>query len=207
MIGYVTTNAIYVSILVLLANKIKLEERNNLKLIIKSKECLCFDKKSKNISYKPLACIELRKLRFLGEEIGTDLQKSDKILPILYSPFVVEYMFETGLIKKEDYHLWNNKFTEKELLIYEIYKDLWKKGYYVTNGSKFGGDFLIYNGDPILYHSQYIVVCKQFQEEFETHQICSLGRLGNSVKKDVLLATKKDSGLEYLSISWNNLQK
>lgn len=30
---------------------------------------------------------------------------------------------------------------------YCVFRDLWGRGYYVTSGSKFGGDFLVYPGE------------------------------------------------------------
>ena len=30
-----------------------------------------------------------------------------------------------------------------------IFTDLWKKGFYITEGEKFGADFLAYPGDPL----------------------------------------------------------
>lgn len=34
---------------------------------------------------------------------------------------------------------------------YYIFKDLWKKGYYITSGSKFGCDYLLYPGNLIIF--------------------------------------------------------
>ena len=39
------------------------------------------------------------------------------------------------------------------------FKDLWSDSYYVYEGSKFVGDFLVYCGDPVKYHAKYIVIC------------------------------------------------
>lgn len=33
-----------------------------------------------------------------------------------------------------------------ERIRYKVFKDLWFKGYYLTCGMKFGGDFLVYEG-------------------------------------------------------------
>jgi len=33
-----------------------------------------------------------------------------------------------------------------ERIRYKVFKDLWSKGYYLTCGMKFGGDFLVYEG-------------------------------------------------------------
>ena len=41
------------------------------------------------------------------------------------------------------------------------FKDLWNNNYFVSEGSKFGGDFLVYCGDPVKYHAKYIVICVQ----------------------------------------------
>lgn len=42
---------------------------------------------------------------------------------------------------------WKYPSNEKQQLRYKTYKDLWERGYYVTNGEKFGGDFLAYPGN------------------------------------------------------------
>jgi len=36
--------------------------------------------------------------------------------------------------------------TNFEMLRYKVFKDLWSKGFYLTCGVKFGGDFLVYEG-------------------------------------------------------------
>ena len=41
------------------------------------------------------------------------------------------------------------------------YKDLWNNGYFITDGAKFGGDFLVYLGDPVMVHARYIVICRE----------------------------------------------
>lgn len=52
-------------------------------------------------------------------------------------------MVEDNFVEVTD---WNYPHTEKESIRYQIFKDLWEKGYYVTCGQKFGGDFLVYPG-------------------------------------------------------------
>ena len=32
-------------------------------------------------------------------------------------------------------------------------------GFFVTSGDKFGGDFLAYPGDPLLFHAKFVVIC------------------------------------------------
>lgn len=38
-----------------------------------------------------------------------------------------------------------------------IHKDLFERGFYITSGLKFGGDFLAYQGDPVMYHGTFVV--------------------------------------------------
>ena len=42
--------------------------------------------------------------------------------------------------------MWLYPVTESETTRYRVFKDLWEKGYYLTSGCKFGGDFLVYPG-------------------------------------------------------------
>lgn len=36
--------------------------------------------------------------------------------------------------------------TIEDKVKYEVFKDLWEKNFYITCGTKFGGDFLVYAG-------------------------------------------------------------
>lgn len=48
---------------------------------------------------------------------------------------------------------WKYPSTPEETIRYKVYKDLWEKGFYVSSGDKFGGDFLAYPGirDPHIF--------------------------------------------------------
>lgn len=84
-----------------------------------------------------------------------------------------------------------------------VFMDLWDKGYYMTSGEKFGGDFLVYPGDPIRFHSHYIAVCVDFNEDLSPYYIVSKGRLGTNVKKTILLCSVTQSGkIIYQSLNW-----
>ncbi|KAK2162608.1 hypothetical protein LSH36_95g04074 [Paralvinella palmiformis] len=39
---------------------------------------------------------------------------------------------------------WNFPLSPEEILHYRVYRDLYDKGYWLTSGGKFGGDFLVY---------------------------------------------------------------
>lgn len=98
--------------------------------------------------------------------------------------------------------------TEHALLRYLTYKDLNKKGLYLTKGNKFGSDFLAYPTDPLFCHAQYMVLCLD-QQLCKTH-LHFYTRLGSQVNKDVLLVRFKDdkktmdSDLDYMVIKWQS---
>eukprot|EP01135_Chromosphaera_perkinsii_P011021 Nk52_evm55s2309 gene=Nk52_evmTU55s2309 len=104
-----------------------------------------------------------------------------------------------------------------------VFRDLWERGYYLTPGAKFGGDFLAYEGEPLVYHSQFVVRIKGVNEQEEDNtelqgaivrdadsgcisgmEIVLYGRLATSVKKQCLLAyvNLKTERVKYSTISW-----
>ncbi|XP_075696066.1 tRNA-splicing endonuclease subunit Sen34 isoform X2 [Rhinoderma darwinii] len=90
---------------------------------------------------------------------------------------------------------------------YKVFRDLWQKGYYLTSGGKFGGDFLVYPGDPMRFHAHYIAICFPQEEDIALSDIITAGRLGTNVKKTVLLCSSKQEGqVTYTSLQWSGLQ-
>ncbi|XP_062993536.1 tRNA-splicing endonuclease subunit Sen34 [Elgaria multicarinata webbii] len=88
-----------------------------------------------------------------------------------------------------------------------IFRNLWEQGYYVTSGSKFGGDFLVYPGDPMRFHAHYIALCVPKDASLSLHDIISAGRLGTNVKKTVLLCSvDQDGAAVYTSLQWTGMQ-
>ena len=92
--------------------------------------------------------------------------------------------------------------------------DLWRRGFFLTDGSKFGADFLAYPGDPIRYHAQNIVVCLDSRNELERMRkkvsesdLVGRCRLGTAVNKNVLFAyvfvgKNKKGGVKYQALRW-----
>lgn len=102
---------------------------------------------------------------------------------------------------------WTYPQTDCEKLHYKVFLDLWEKGYYLTSGVNFGGDFLAYPGDPVRYHSFYIVVIIPWGKKITPFEIISAGRLGASVKKTALLCSVTgDTGqVMYTSVKWSGI--
>ncbi len=94
-----------------------------------------------------------------------------------------------------------------QVLRYKVYSDLWRKGKYLTNGAKYGGDFLVYSGDPCLVHSDYVALVLPWQQPISN--LVSLGHLGSKVRKNTLLCsvTPESDEVTYFSLEWSRLQR
>ncbi|RLV95958.1 putative tRNA-splicing endonuclease subunit sen34 [Spathaspora sp. JA1] len=75
---------------------------------------------------------------------------------------------------------------------YHKYKHLKNKGCFISPGLKFGGDLVIYPGDPLRYHS-YSIIKFDF---VDVNEIIVGGRLATGVKKNmVIMASGNDKEL------------
>ena len=108
-----------------------------------------------------------------------------------------------------------------------VFKDLWKQGYFMGGGIKFGGEYLVYpgiislfitfyssvsrspffsSGDPLRYHSHFTAtVIESPVTSLQPMEIVAHGRLGTATKKAHLLCGWDDEKKEvsYLSIEWS----
>ncbi|CAK1586202.1 unnamed protein product [Parnassius mnemosyne] len=89
---------------------------------------------------------------------------------------------------------------------YNIFKDLWTKGYYITTGSKFGSDYLLYPGDPVRFHATYMVRCVyDAMTFFRPTNFVAFGRLSVAVNKIAVLAfCNRYGNIEYQSLQWHD---
>jgi tRNA splicing endonuclease len=97
----------------------------------------------------------------------------------------------------------------------DVFADLYlnkNQKYWISNGQKFGGDYLLYFDDPSRCHSAFIITCV-LRNEIErnstiiplTHLIARC-RVAVNVNKTCVLASRKSptsSEIEYLTINWN----
>jgi len=101
--------------------------------------------------------------------------------------------------------IWNFPSTPHERARCGIFRDLRGKGYFIGGGIKFGGEYLVYPGDPLRYHSHFVASLQEDPSstlrpmEFVAH-----GRLGTATKKTHLLCAWDDEQKKamYLSIEW-----
>ncbi|XP_023016653.2 tRNA splicing endonuclease subunit 34 [Leptinotarsa decemlineata] len=133
----------------------------------------------------------------LKEELkkSSSMTKDNMIWPIMSAPSNVTKLDST-LLSEDDL----SKLTSQ--LKRNVFRDLWERGYYITQGAKFGGDFLVYFGDPICHHAIFIVKCVDNLKLLSPSELVALGRLGTSVKKKAVLASLVDDKVSYITINW-----
>ncbi|GAA5878694.1 hypothetical protein JCM1840_000203 [Sporobolomyces johnsonii] len=101
--------------------------------------------------------------------------------------------------------VWNYPTNELQEARCRVFEDLWRKGYYMGGGLRFGGDFLVYPGDPLRYHSHFtLTVLSTPLTALMPLDLVAYGRLATAVKKAHLLASYDDEkrAAEYLSLEW-----
>lgn len=101
--------------------------------------------------------------------------------------------------------VWTYPATEAERARCEVFRDLWERGYCLGGGGKFGGDWLVYPGDPLRYHSHFVATVQTSPSApLRPMEIVAHGRLGTATKKAHLLCgwdpTSRD--VTYISVEW-----
>jgi tRNA-splicing endonuclease subunit Sen34 len=75
---------------------------------------------------------------------------------------------------------------------YALFKHLHAKGYYMSPGLRFGCQFCVYPGDPLRFHSHFLAVSYEWDEEIDLMDIVGGGRLGTGVKKAFMIGGPED---------------
>ncbi|KAH9967972.1 hypothetical protein BC827DRAFT_1169438 [Russula dissimulans] len=119
-------------------------------------------------------------------------------------PDVARHTYDT-LGAARDAGVWSYPASAEERARCEVFRDLWEKGYYMGGGGKFGGDWLIYPGDPLRYHSHFVATVQTSPSApLRPMEVVAHGRLGTATKKaHVLCGWDPDSReVTYMSIEW-----
>lgn len=70
---------------------------------------------------------------------------------------------------------------------YPLFAHLHSKGYFLSPGLRFGCQYMAYPGDPLRFHSHFLVVAADWDQELNLMELVAGGRLGTGVKKGFLL--------------------
>ncbi|MCJ1369061.1 tRNA-splicing endonuclease subunit [Loxospora ochrophaea] len=76
---------------------------------------------------------------------------------------------------------------------YALFKHLHDRGYYLSPGLRFGCQFLVYPGDPLRFHSHFLAISVDWDEEIDLLDLVGGGRLGTGVKKGWLIGGPESS--------------
>ncbi|KAI6045446.1 tRNA intron endonuclease [Pisolithus marmoratus] len=101
--------------------------------------------------------------------------------------------------------VWDYPSTPEERARCAVFRDLREQGYYLGIGVKFGGDYLVYPGDPLRYHSHFVAsVIPSPRTPLQPMEIVAHGRLGTGTKKSHLLCEwdEENNIVTYYSIEW-----
>ena len=84
---------------------------------------------------------------------------------------------------------WTFPATEAERDRFLVFRDLQARGFRITGGSKFGADFLLYPGDPTLYHAQFCVRLAPPEQAIVPSLLAAACRGSFQARKHLLLAS------------------
>ncbi|KAI9291918.1 tRNA-intron endonuclease catalytic domain-like protein [Neoconidiobolus thromboides FSU 785] len=84
-----------------------------------------------------------------------------------------------------------NRISNSSKYLVYLYLYQAPQKFFITSGSKFGGDYLLYYDDPERCHSRHIVNTYEPNQLFTLNQLVSYGRLATGVNKTRVLATVK----------------
>ncbi|KAJ4488018.1 hypothetical protein J3R30DRAFT_3280187 [Lentinula aciculospora] len=102
--------------------------------------------------------------------------------------------------------IWDFPSNLQDRARYGVFTDLWEQGYFLGGGIRFGGDYLVYPGDPLRYHSHFCAtVIESPTHTINPMEIVAHGRLGTATKKTHLFCGWDDEKktVSYLSIEWS----
>lgn len=89
---------------------------------------------------------------------------------------------------------------------YRVFCDLWEKGNYITSGATFGGDFLVYPGEPLQFHASHIVhvLSDDESKSMSSRTFITRTRLSVNVNKLCTFAYKNQENNElcYQTVQW-----
>ncbi|KAL4872586.1 hypothetical protein BDV12DRAFT_134056 [Aspergillus spectabilis] len=77
---------------------------------------------------------------------------------------------------------------------YPLFAHLHSKGYFLSPGLRFGCQYMAYPGDPLRFHSHFLTVSAEWDEEMDLMDVIAGGRLGTGVKKGFLVGGADPNG-------------
>jgi len=138
-------------------------------------------------------------LQIVEDVIDVEEKKSLVLAP--YEAFFLAFGLGCLLVRDEQNQemdidaLWSrfNEVNPDFAHQYAVYHHFRAKGYVVKEGTKFGGDFLLYKEGPPFYHALYCVKIMHKNENVTWQFISGLNRVTESTAKELILAQISES--------------
>lgn len=176
--------------------KEQVEER--IDTIIEGKKRKLLAKKKKQNGEEENSELEINREALVESEI-------ERKLAAATSSYLIQIPTASPFISEEDVEPieWKYPETQKEKVKYKVYKDLYEKGYTLTPGVKFGGDFLAYPGEAWKFHAFFIILCLEYDEDVKISDLIKHARLGVFTRKNLVLGSVDEDGkVFYNTVSW-----
>ena len=77
---------------------------------------------------------------------------------------------------------------------YALFSHLHQRGYFMTPGLRFGCQFSVYPGDPLRYHSHFLAMSADWDEDIDLLHLVGGGRLATGVKKGWMIGGIQKEG-------------
>lgn len=91
---------------------------------------------------------------------------------------------------------------------YPLFKHLHERDYFLSPGLRFGCQYVAYPGDPLRFHSHFLAVSYDWDEEISLLDLIGGGRLGTAVKKGFLVGGQEPGSKEEVRtfcIEWGGM--
>ena len=95
---------------------------------------------------------------------------------------------------------------------YALFNHIHSRGYFIMPGLRFGCAYNVYPGDPLRFHSHFLAVGYDWNEEISLLDLVGGGRLGTGVKKAFLIGgknpeskLKKSQDVRTFCIEWGGM--
>ncbi|XP_046439904.1 tRNA-splicing endonuclease subunit Sen34-like [Daphnia pulex] len=185
-------------------NKEKIEEMH--KASFADQEVIFKEERTKQLLQMADKIIEGKRRKMNGKTVDEKIALQEEIdkIPKMSKDLMMVQIFTRPHWTCQGESVLPLDYNVRPTLRCKVFSDLWEKGYYITSGEKFGGDYLVYPGDPLKFHSHFIAVCVEEHQMLTPWFLIQKGRLGTSVKKTVLMCSLDENDkVNYQSVNWN----
>lgn len=84
--------------------------------------------------------------------------------------------------------------------------ELWSRGFWIGRGANFGADYLVYEGNPQVYHAALLVVVQEWNNAMSLKALSAMARLATTVKKHGVIATENPQGkIVFIRFKWKGV--